>query len=39
LKSFEEAAAKTIGNLQGEVKSFRERAPKDPKVKLVLPPG
>lgn len=39
LKSFEEAVAQMIGNLHGEVKSFRERAPKDPKVKLVLPPG
>ena len=28
-----------IGNLHGEVKAFRERAPKDPMIKLVLPPG
>ena len=39
LKSFEEAVGQMIGNLHGEVKTFRERAPKDPKVKLVLPPG
>jgi len=39
LKSFEEAVTQMIGNLHGEVKTFRERAPKDPKVKLVLPPG
>ena len=39
LKSFEEAVTQMIGNLHGEVKTFRERAPTDPKVKLVLPPG
>lgn len=39
LKSFEEAVTQLIGNLHGEVKTFRERAPTDPKVKLVLPPG
>ena len=39
LKSFEEAVAQMIGNLHTEVKTFRERAPSDPKVKLVLPPG
>lgn len=39
LKSFQEAVTQMIGNLHGEVKTFRERAPKDPKVKLVLPPG
>ena len=39
LKSFEEAVTQMIGNLHGEVKSFRERAPSDPKVKLMLPPG
>ena len=38
-KSFEDAVAQMIGNLHGEVKSFRERAPKDPMIKLVLPPG
>ncbi|MGB2818303.1 MAG: rhombotarget lipoprotein [Burkholderiaceae bacterium] len=39
LKSFEEAVGQMIGHLHGEVKAFRERAPTDPKVKLVLPPG
>lgn len=39
LKSFDEAVKQMIGNLHGEVKTFRERAPTDPKVKLVLPPG
>jgi rhombotail lipoprotein len=39
LKSFEEAVAQMIGSLHGEVKAFRERAPSDPKVKLVLPAG
>jgi rhombotail lipoprotein len=39
LASFERAVEQMIGNLHGEVKSFRERAPTDPKVKLVLPPG
>lgn len=38
-KSFDEAVMQMIGNLQGEVKAFRERAPKDPMIKLVLPPG
>jgi rhombotail lipoprotein len=39
LKGFEEAVTQMIGTLHGEVKTFRERAPLDPKVKLVLPPG
>lgn len=39
VKSFEEAVGQMITGLHGEVKSFRERAPNDPKVKLVLPPG
>lgn len=39
LKSFEEAVTQMIGSLHGEVKTFRERAPTDPKIKLVLPPG
>ena len=38
-KSFDEAVKQMIGNLHGEVKAFRERAPKDPMIKLVLPPG
>ena len=28
-----------ISKLHGEVKAFRERAPKDPAIRLVLPPG
>jgi len=38
-QSFDEAIGQMIGNLHGEVKAFRERAPKDPMIKLVLPPG
>jgi rhombotail lipoprotein len=38
-QSFDRAITQMIGNLHGEVKSFRERAPKDPMIKLVLPPG
>jgi hypothetical protein len=38
-KCFDEAVTQMIGNLQGELKDFRERAPKDPMIKLVLPPG
>jgi rhombotail lipoprotein len=39
MKSFEEAIAQMIGNLHGEVRAFRERAPNDPMIRLVLPPG
>jgi rhombotail lipoprotein len=39
LKGFEDAVGQMIGNLHGAVRTFRERAPSDPKVKLVLPPG
>ena len=39
LQSFDEAVTQMIGTLHGEVKTFRERAPHDPKVKLVLPQG
>jgi len=39
LASFEEAVAQMIGSLHSEVKAFRDRAPTDPHVKLVLPPG
>ena len=39
LQSFDEAVTQMIGTLHGEVKAFRERAPSDPKVKLVLPQG
>jgi rhombotail lipoprotein len=38
-RSFDEAVGQMIGNLHGSVKGFRERAPTDPMVKLVLPPG
>jgi len=38
-RSFEEAVGQMISNLHAEVKAFRERAPNDPKVKLVLPSG
>jgi len=38
-QSFDKAIAQMIGSLHGEVKAFRERAPKDPLIKLVLPPG
>jgi rhombotail lipoprotein len=37
--SFDAAITQMIGSLHGEVKIFRERAPKDPMIKLVLPPG
>jgi rhombotail lipoprotein len=39
MKSFEDAIAQMIGNLHGEVRAFRERAPNDPMIRLVLPPG
>ncbi len=38
-QSFEQALNMMIGNLHGEVKAFRERAPKDPRIRLELPPG
>jgi hypothetical protein len=28
-----------IGNLQTELKAFRVRAPTDPNIRLILPPG
>lgn len=37
--SFETAIQEMIGKLHGELKAFRERAPKDPTIRLVLPPG
>lgn len=36
---FDEAIKDMIGKLHGEVKAFRERAPMDPSIRLVLPPG
>jgi len=38
-RGFDEAMTEMIGKLQAEVKSFREQAPKDPGVRLILPPG
>lgn len=37
--SFEEAIARMSESLHREVAAFRERAPKDPSIRLVLPPG
>lgn len=37
--SFTAAVAQMTDNLHAEVKAFRERAPKDPKIRLVLPAG
>jgi hypothetical protein len=28
-----------VASLQQEVQSFRDKAPKDPMIRLVLPPG
>lgn len=38
-RGFDVAMADMIAKLHGEVKAFRERAPKDPTIKLILPPG
>lgn len=38
-KGFNEAMKDMTEKLQGEVKAFRERAPKDPNIKMILPPG
>jgi rhombotail lipoprotein len=38
-ESFGTALQQMTKSLQGEVQAFRERAPKDPMIKLVLPPG
>jgi rhombotail lipoprotein len=38
-KSFGVAMEQMIIGLQKEVQSFRETAPKDPMIKLILPPG
>lgn len=38
-RGFDEAIPDMITKLQGELKSFRERAPKDPNIRLILPPG
>ncbi len=36
---FDEAIREMIGKLHSEVKTFRERAPKDQSIRLILPPG
>ncbi len=38
-ESFEKSVQAMIDLLQREVQGFRERAPKDPGIRLVLPPG
>ena len=38
-QGFDAAVGDMIAKLHGEVKAFRERAPKDPTIKLILPPG
>lgn len=38
-RGFDEAMTEMIGKLQAEVKTFREQAPKDPSMRLILPPG
>lgn len=38
-QSFEKSVAQMIEQLAREVQGFRERAPRDPSIRLVLPPG
>ncbi len=38
-ESFDKSVAQMIELLRREVQGFRERAPKDPTIRLVLPPG
>ncbi len=38
-RGFDEAIEEMIGKLHDEVRLFRERAPKDSSVRLILPPG
>jgi rhombotail lipoprotein len=38
-RSFDDAIQQMIGNLQTELKAFRARAPADPGIRLILPPG
>lgn len=38
-RGFDEAMTEMIGKLHAEVKTFREQAPKDPSIRLILPPG
>lgn len=39
VEAFEKATQDMISALHGEVRGFRERAPKDPGIRLILPPG
>lgn len=38
-QGFDKAFSDMITRLHGEVKTFREQAPADPNIRLVLPPG
>ncbi len=38
-EAFGAAVQQMIGNLSHEIQAFRERAPSDPMIRLVLPPG
>ena len=38
-RGFDEAMTDMIGKLDSEVNTFREQAPKDPNIRLILPPG
>lgn len=38
-KSFAEAVDRMIPNLQQAVQTFRDTAPKDPMIRMILPPG
>lgn len=38
-RGFGDAMQDMIAKLDGEVKAFRERAPKNPSIRLILPPG
>ncbi len=38
-QSFEASVRQMVEQLHGAVRDFRERAPKDPSIRLVLPPG
>ncbi len=38
-RGFDDAMRDMIGKLQGEVRNFREQAPRDKNIRLILPPG
>ena len=38
-QGFNDAMKEMVGKMQGELASFRERAPKDANIRLILPPG